>query len=112
SLSQTLTFSLKLSRDQQIDASNRVGAQPLGRKLRKTHRPRKADETSKPSSGRSSRFGDLFDDVAVDTEESTLNKICSKSGDLGMADVRKLGDDPWVYLKDRNPSMRNTTSGG
>lgn len=69
-------------------------------------------ETSEPGSGRSSRYGDSFADVAVDTEESTLYKICSKSGDLGMADVRKLGDDPWVYLKDRNPSMRNTTSGG
>ena len=69
-------------------------------------------ETSEPGSGRSSRFGDSFADVAVDTDESTLYKICSKSGDLGMADVRKLGDDPWVYLKDRNPSMRNTTSGG
>ncbi|XP_050243867.1 protein ENDOPLASMIC RETICULUM-ARRESTED PEN3 [Quercus robur] len=69
-------------------------------------------ETSEPGSGRSSRYGDSFADVAVDTDESTLYKICSKSGDLGMADVRKLGDDPWVYLKDRNPSMRNTTSGG
>ncbi|KAL4606161.1 hypothetical protein ACB092_09G082400 [Castanea dentata] len=69
-------------------------------------------ETSEPGSGRSSRYGDSFADVAVDTDEATLYKICSKSGDLGMADVRKLGDDPWVYLKDRNPSMRNTTSGG
>ncbi|KAL0012430.1 hypothetical protein SO802_007538 [Lithocarpus litseifolius] len=69
-------------------------------------------ETSEPGLGRSSRFGDSLADVAVDTEESTLYKICSKSGDLGMVDVFKLGDDLWVYLKDRNPSMRNTTSGG
>ncbi|GMY25465.1 BTB/POZ domain-containing protein At3g09030 [Fagus crenata] len=66
-------------------------------------------ETNEPGSGRSSRFGDSFADVEADADESTLFKICSKSGDLGMADVRKLGDDPWVYLKDKNPSMRNTS---
>lgn len=68
-------------------------------------------ETNEPGSGRSSRFGDSFADVDVDTEESTLFKVCSKSGDLAMADLRKLGEDPWVYLVDKNPSMRNTGGG-
>ncbi|KAJ9185341.1 hypothetical protein P3X46_004987 [Hevea brasiliensis] len=65
-------------------------------------------ETSEPGSGRSSRFGDSFADVDVDVEGLTLFKICSKSGDLAMADLRNLGDDPWVYLKDKNPMMRFT----
>lgn len=69
-------------------------------------------ETNEPGSGRSSRFGDSFADVEVDVDESILFKICSKSGDLAKADMRHLGDDPWVYLKDKNPSMRNTTGGG
>ncbi|KAJ4826685.1 hypothetical protein Tsubulata_047288, partial [Turnera subulata] len=69
-------------------------------------------ETNEPGSGRSSRFGDSFADVGVDVEGLALFKICSKSGDLGMADMRNLGDDPWVYLKDKNPSLRNTGGGG
>ncbi|KAF5735794.1 BTB/POZ domain-containing protein [Tripterygium wilfordii] len=69
-------------------------------------------ETNEPGSGRSSRFGDPLADVDVDIEESVLSKICSKSGDLAMADLRKLGDDPWVYVTEKNPSMRNTSSGG
>ena len=50
--------------------------------------------------------------MEANADESTLFKICSKLGDLGMADVRKLGDDLWVYLKDKNPSTRNTSGGG
>ncbi|GFY82325.1 BTB/POZ domain-containing protein [Actinidia rufa] len=69
-------------------------------------------ETIEPGSGRSSRFGDSFADVDVDLNESTLFKVCSKSGDLAVADLRKLGDDPWVYLVDKNPSMKNTGGGG
>lgn len=69
-------------------------------------------ETNEPGSGRSSRFGDSFADVDVDVEEVMLCKVCSKSGDLGMADLRRLSDDPWVYLKDKNPSMRNIGGGG
>ncbi|KAK9289393.1 hypothetical protein L1049_008670 [Liquidambar formosana] len=69
-------------------------------------------ETIEPGSGRSSRFGDSFADVDVDLDESTLFKICSQSGDLAMADLRNLGDDPWVYLKDKNPIMRNTGGAG
>ncbi|KAL6986627.1 Protein ENDOPLASMIC RETICULUM-ARRESTED PEN3 [Sarracenia purpurea var. burkii] len=68
-------------------------------------------ETNEPGSGRSSRFGDSFADVDVDTEESTLFKVCSKSGDLAMADLRKLGDDPWLYLLDKNPRMKNIGGG-
>ena len=69
-------------------------------------------ETIEPGSGRSSRFGDSFADVDVDVGESTLFKICSKSGDLAMADLRNLVDDPWVYLNDKNPSMINRSDGG
>lgn len=69
-------------------------------------------ETSEPGSGRSSRFGDSFADVDADAESCRLFKVCSKSGDLGTADLRKLGDDPWVYLRDKNPAMRNTASNG
>ncbi|XP_062006173.1 protein ENDOPLASMIC RETICULUM-ARRESTED PEN3 [Rosa rugosa] len=69
-------------------------------------------ETNEPGSGRSSRFGDSFADIDVDIEESTLFKVCSKSGDLAMADLRNLGDDPWVYLQDKDPSMRNIKGGG
>ncbi|XP_059667942.1 protein ENDOPLASMIC RETICULUM-ARRESTED PEN3 [Cornus florida] len=77
--------------------------------------PRSGDmvwETIEPGSGRTSRFGDSFADMDVDTNESTLVKICSKSGDLAMADLRNLGDDPWVYLKEKNPSMSNAGGGG
>ncbi|XP_031103934.1 BTB/POZ domain-containing protein At3g09030 [Ipomoea triloba] len=76
--------------------------------------PRSAEvvwETNEPGSGRSSRFGDPFADVAVDPEDLTLFKLCSKSGDLAVADLRKLSDDPWVYLKEKNPSMRYTGNG-
>jgi hypothetical protein len=69
-------------------------------------------EMIEPGSGRSSRFGDSFADVDVDVDESTLFKICSKSGDLAMADLRNLKDDPWVYLNDKNPSMINRSEGG
>ncbi|KAB2078850.1 hypothetical protein ES319_A06G191200v1 [Gossypium barbadense] len=69
-------------------------------------------ETNEPGSGRSSRFGDSFADVGVDIDDSILFKICSKSGDLAMADIRKLGDDPWVYMEDTNPSMREASYGG
>ncbi|XP_021892397.1 LOW QUALITY PROTEIN: BTB/POZ domain-containing protein At3g09030 [Carica papaya] len=68
-------------------------------------------ETNEPGSGRSSRFGDSFADVGVDVEGMKLFKVCSKSGDVGMADLRNLGDDPWVYLHDKNPSMRSSGGG-
>ncbi|GMH23034.1 hypothetical protein Nepgr_024877 [Nepenthes gracilis] len=67
-------------------------------------------ETSEPGSGRSSRFGDPFADVDVDSDESTLAKVCSKSGDLAVADMRKLGDDPWIYLEDPSTGMRRVGS--
>ncbi|KAF5188817.1 BTB/POZ domain-containing protein [Thalictrum thalictroides] len=65
-------------------------------------------ETNEPGSGRSSRFGDSFADVDVEVEELTMFKVCSKSGDVGMADLRNLKDDPWIYLEEKNPSLRNT----
>ncbi|XP_058737822.1 protein ENDOPLASMIC RETICULUM-ARRESTED PEN3-like [Vicia villosa] len=68
-------------------------------------------ETHEPgASGRSSRFGDSFSAIEVDVEKMLLFKLCSKSGDLAMADMRRLGDDPWVYLKEKNPSL--WTDGG
>ncbi|XP_043690976.1 protein ENDOPLASMIC RETICULUM-ARRESTED PEN3 [Telopea speciosissima] len=66
-------------------------------------------ETNEPGSGRSSRFGDAFADVDVD--ESALFKVCSKSGDVGIADLRKLGDDPWFYLEDKNSSWMKSGAG-
>ncbi|VFQ71842.1 unnamed protein product [Cuscuta campestris] len=69
-------------------------------------------ETNEPGSGRSSRFGDPFADVGVDPDDLTLFKLCSKSGDLAAADLRKLTDDPWVYLKEKNPSLRCAENGG
>lgn len=77
--------------------------------------PRSGDvvwETNEPGSGRSSRFGDSFADVDIDVDGSTLFKVCSKSGDIAGADLRKLGEDPWVYLKEKNPSLRNTGGAG
>nr|GEY90071.1 BTB/POZ domain-containing protein At3g09030 [Tanacetum cinerariifolium] len=68
-------------------------------------------ETNEPGSGRSSRFGDSFADVSIDVNDMSMCKICSKSGDVGIADLRKLGDDPWVYLRDTNPSLRDTSGG-
>lgn len=67
--------------------------------------PRSGDvvwETSEPGgrSRNSSRFGDSFADVDVDGEQLALYKVCWKSGDVGMADFRRLGDDPWLYLSD------------
>lgn len=56
-------------------------------------------ETSEPGgSGRSSRFGDPFADADVDVNQLMLYKVCSKSGDIGVADLRRLGNDPWVYM--------------
>ncbi|GAB2267201.1 hypothetical protein Dimus_002186 [Dionaea muscipula] len=69
-------------------------------------------ETSEPGSGRSSRFGDALSNVDVDPEELIMAKVCSKSGDLGLADLRKLGEDPWVYLEDPNPGLKVVASGG
>lgn len=65
-------------------------------------------ETNEPGVGRSSRFGDSLACVDVDVEGLTLFKLCSQSGDLAMADMRHLGDDPWIYLKEKNPSLVNT----
>ncbi|CAL0324432.1 unnamed protein product [Lupinus luteus] len=62
-------------------------------------------ETSEPGAGRSSRFGDSFAAIDVDVEGLALFKLCSKSGDLAMADMRNLRDDPWIYLKEKNPSL-------
>lgn len=69
-------------------------------------------ETNEPGSGRSSRFGDPFADVDVDPGESAIFKVCSKSGDLAVVDLRRLGEDPWVYLEEKNPSLRNPGGGG
>lgn len=69
-------------------------------------------ETNEPGSGRSSRFGDSFADVDFDRDELTMFKVCSKSGDLAMADVRMLSEDPWVYLEEKNPCMRHVAGGG
>uniref|UniRef100_A0A7N1A563 BTB/POZ domain-containing protein n=1 Tax=Kalanchoe fedtschenkoi TaxID=63787 RepID=A0A7N1A563_KALFE len=72
--------------------------------------PRSGDmvwETNEPGSGRSSRFGDSFADLDVDVEQKALFKVCSKSGDLAFADLRHLKEDPWVYMIDKNPSLRN-----
>lgn len=56
-------------------------------------------ETSEPGgSGRSSRFGDPFSDADVDVKQLMLYKVCSKSGDIGAADLRRLDNDPWVYM--------------
>ncbi|XP_062210693.1 protein ENDOPLASMIC RETICULUM-ARRESTED PEN3 [Phragmites australis] len=56
-------------------------------------------ETSEPGgTGRSSRFGDPFADADVDVKQLTLYKVCSKSGDVAAADLRCLGNDPWVYM--------------
>ncbi|KAL5708391.1 Protein ENDOPLASMIC RETICULUM-ARRESTED PEN3 [Ranunculus cassubicifolius] len=68
-------------------------------------------ETNEPGSGRSSRFGDSYADVDVEVEESSMFKVCSQSGDIGMADLRNLKDDPWVYLEEKNPSLRNINGG-
>lgn len=77
--------------------------------------PRSGDvvwETNEPGSGRSGRFGDPFADVDVDVEEAALFKVCSKSGDLAMAELRALKEDPWIYLQEKNPSLRSTGGSG
>uniref|UniRef100_A0A0A9G4Z6 Uncharacterized protein n=1 Tax=Arundo donax TaxID=35708 RepID=A0A0A9G4Z6_ARUDO len=56
-------------------------------------------ETSEPGgAGRSSRFGDPFADANVDVKQQTIYKVCSKSGDVAVADLRRLSNDPWVYM--------------
>ncbi|XP_054806793.1 protein ENDOPLASMIC RETICULUM-ARRESTED PEN3 [Prosopis cineraria] len=65
-------------------------------------------ETNEPGAGRSSRFGDSFACLGVDVEGLALFKLCSQSGDLAMADMRHLGEDPWIYLQEKNPSLVNT----
>lgn len=72
-------------------------------------------ETSEPGgAGRSSRFGDAFADADVDLEGQrapAIYKVCSKTGDIGVADMRRLGEDPWVYLEERSPGLRNAGGG-
>lgn len=65
---------------------------------------------NEPGTGRSSRFSDPMADVDADMDGLKLFKICSKSGDLAMADLRYLKEDPWVYMNDNN--LRNTNAGG
>ncbi|CAO2839461.1 unnamed protein product [Amaranthus hypochondriacus] len=63
-------------------------------------------ETNEPGGViRSSRLGDTMADVDVDPDGLFLAKVGSKTGDLGVADLRKLGVDPWVYLDDPNPGL-------
>ncbi|XP_072983695.1 protein ENDOPLASMIC RETICULUM-ARRESTED PEN3 [Typha latifolia] len=71
-------------------------------------------ETSEPGgTGRSSRFGDSFADADVDGKEGLIYKVCWKSGDVGVADLRRLGEgfDPWVYLEERSPALRSAGGG-
>lgn len=71
-------------------------------------------ETSEPGAGSSSsRFGDSFADADVDREELKLYKVCWKSGDVAVADMRMLREDPWVYLEDvRGGEMRSSGEAG
>ncbi|KNA22073.1 hypothetical protein SOVF_037440 isoform A [Spinacia oleracea] len=71
-------------------------------------------ETNEPGGMvRNSRLGDTMGDIDVDPEGLYLAKVGSKTGDLGVADLRKLGSDPWVYLKDPNPGLSaNWKDGG
>ncbi|KAG6535769.1 hypothetical protein ZIOFF_000798 [Zingiber officinale] len=60
-------------------------------------------ETSEPGGGSNTqRYGDAFSDVDVDREGSAIYKVCWRSGDVAVADMRRLGEDPWVYLKDKS----------
>ncbi|KAL0911819.1 hypothetical protein M5K25_019985 [Dendrobium thyrsiflorum] len=69
-------------------------------------------ETSEPGSGaRSGRFGDAFADVDVDRKEMAIYKVCWKSGDLAVADMRKLSEDPWLYLEERSAALRSAGGG-
>lgn len=64
-------------------------------------------ETNEPGGGtRSDRFGDAFADADVDGEEMAIYKVCWKSGDLAVADMRKLSEDPWLYLEERSAALR------
>ncbi|KAL9269574.1 ENDOPLASMIC RETICULUM-ARRESTED PEN3-like protein [Drosera capensis] len=52
-------------------------------------------------------------DVDVDAEDGVVAKVCSKSGDVGLADMRMFGDDPWVYLEDSDKGLKaGGVSGG
>ncbi|CAN6445633.1 unnamed protein product [Victoria cruziana] len=69
-------------------------------------------ETVEPGSGRVSRYGDPLADVDADDDMGAIYKVCSGSGDVAFADLRKLGEgDPWVYLEEKNASLRNCGSG-
>lgn len=69
-------------------------------------------ETSEPGAGRSSRFGDSFADADVDVQQMKVYKVCWKSGDVAVADMRMLGEDPWVYLEDVRSSGELRSDGG
>ncbi|ERN09719.1 BTB/POZ domain-containing protein At3g09030 [Amborella trichopoda] len=69
-------------------------------------------EWIEPGSGRSGRFGDTMADVDADEVLGAMFKVCSKSGDIAMADLRNLGSgDPWIYLEESNPSLKNSGGG-
>ncbi|XP_031490567.1 protein ENDOPLASMIC RETICULUM-ARRESTED PEN3 [Nymphaea colorata] len=69
-------------------------------------------ETAEPGSGRASRYGDPLIDADADDDLRAIYKVCSKSGDVAFADLRKLGEgDPWVYLEEKNTNLRNCGSG-
>lgn len=69
-------------------------------------------EISEPGGGaRNSRFGDAFADADVDRNEMAIYKVCWKSGDVAVADMRKLSEDPWLYLEERSAALRITGGG-
>lgn len=70
-------------------------------------------ETNEPGGVvRTSRLGDTMADIDVDPEGLFLAKVGSKSGDLGVADLRKLGSDPWVYMEEPNPGLSGNWKAG
>ncbi|XP_009409489.2 protein ENDOPLASMIC RETICULUM-ARRESTED PEN3 [Musa acuminata AAA Group] len=69
-------------------------------------------ETNEPGAGSSSRrFGDSFADADVDREGSAIYKVCWRSGDVAVADMRRLGEDPWVYLEERSAAAGMRSAG-
>ncbi|WOL08385.1 hypothetical protein Cni_G17138 [Canna indica] len=70
-------------------------------------------ETSEPGAVSSNlRFGDAFAAADVDQEGSAIYKVCWRSGDVAVADMRRLGENPWVYLEERSAATGVRSDGG
>eukprot|EP01018_Ginkgo_biloba_P034543 Gb_35425 [translate_table: standard] len=69
-------------------------------------------EQNEPSLSRWTQQVDSFADVVANEELLGIFKVCLKSGDVAMVDMRQLNvEDPWMVLEESNPSLAKGEGG-